>query len=130
MRCCVGALEEYGYRLTEGKEDADVWVINSCTVKDPSQASFMRMVKQGQSEGKGVVVTGCVPQADRKLKGLEDISMVGVAQIDKIVSVVEETAKGNTVKLLGKSKELPRLDLPKVNTALCCLCIRFTLHLP
>lgn len=95
-----------------------MWVINSCTVKDPSQASFMRLVRQGQEEGKGVVVAGCVPQADRKLSGLEDVSMVGVAQIDKIVSVVEETVKGNAVKLLGKSRALPRLDLPKVSLSM------------
>ena len=53
-------------------------------------------------------------KADRKLKGLEDVSMIGVSQIENIVSVVEDTAKGNTVKMLGKAKALPRLDLPKV----------------
>lgn len=37
----------------------------------------------------------------------------GVTQIDRIVEVVEETLKGNTVKLLAK-KDLPALDLPKV----------------
>jgi threonylcarbamoyladenosine tRNA methylthiotransferase CDKAL1 len=37
----------------------------------------------------------------------------GVTQIDRVVEVVEETLKGNTVQLL-KKKELPPLDLPKV----------------
>ena len=37
----------------------------------------------------------------------------GVTQIDRIVEVVEEALKGNTVQLLAK-KALPRLDLPKV----------------
>lgn len=39
--------------------------------------------------------------------------MIGVTQIDRIVEVVEETLKGNQVKLLAK-KELPSLDLPKI----------------
>mmetsp|Transcript_12150 Transcript_12150/g.15747 ORF Transcript_12150/g.15747 Transcript_12150/m.15747 type:complete len:487 (+) Transcript_12150:61-1521(+) len=109
-----GALKTYGYTVTDKREDAQVWVINSCTVKDPSQASFMRVVTEGKDKGKGVVVAGCVPQADRKLKGLEDVSMIGVSQIENIVSVVEDTAKGNTVKMLGKAKALPSLSMPKI----------------
>ena len=38
----------------------------------------------------------------------------GVTQIDRVVEVVEETLKGNRIRLLGKKKTLPRLDLPKV----------------
>lgn len=63
--------------------------------------------------GKAVVVSGCVPQGDRNLKELENISIIGVTQIDRIVEVMEETIKGNTVRLLAK-KELPSLDLPKI----------------
>ena len=63
--------------------------------------------------GKPVVVSGCVPQGDRGLKGLEDVSVLGVTQIDRVVEVVEEALKGYKVKLLAK-KELPRLDLPKI----------------
>lgn len=111
-----GLLTEYGYEMVskDKKSNAAIWVINSCTVKDPSQAAFMRLVDEGKQTGKGVVVTGCVPQADRTLKGLEEVSMLGVTQIEKIVSVVEETAKGNVVKLLKKNPTLPRLDLPKI----------------
>lgn len=47
------------------------------------------------------------------MKGLEGVSVVGVQQIDRVVEVVEEAARGNTVKLLGQ-KTLPRLDLPKI----------------
>jgi hypothetical protein len=58
-------------------------------------------------------VAGCVPQGDKNIPEIEDVSVVGVTQIDRIVEVVEETLKGNKVKLLGK-KELPTLDLPKI----------------
>ena len=47
------------------------------------------------------------------MKGLEDVSIVGVTQIDRVVEVVEETLKGHTVRLLAK-KKLPSLDLPKI----------------
>lgn len=54
-----------------------------------------------------------MPQGDRNLKGLEDVSILGVTQIDRVVEVVEEALKGHKVKLLAK-KELPMLDLPKI----------------
>jgi threonylcarbamoyladenosine tRNA methylthiotransferase CDKAL1 len=44
---------------------------------------------------------------------LEDVSVIGVTQIDRVVEVVEEALKGHSVKLLAK-KELPILDLPKI----------------
>jgi threonylcarbamoyladenosine tRNA methylthiotransferase CDKAL1 len=73
----------------------------------------MHLVLKGKAAGKAVVVAGCVPQADRHLKGLEDVSMVGIQQVDRVVEVVEETLKGHTVRLLAKNR-LPELDLPKI----------------
>lgn len=108
-----GVLASYGYRFTEQRDDADLWLLNSCTVKDPSQAAFMHLVNLAKDMAKPVVVAGCVPQADRKLKGLEGVSIVGIQQVDRVVEVVEETLKGHTVRLLSK-KRLPRLDLPKI----------------
>mmetsp|Transcript_29859 Transcript_29859/g.42593 ORF Transcript_29859/g.42593 Transcript_29859/m.42593 type:complete len:611 (-) Transcript_29859:68-1900(-) len=108
-----GLLKAYGYEMVTEQKDADVWVLNSCTVKDPSQAAFMHLVTKAKSQGLPVVVAGCVPQADRTLSGLEDVSMLGISQIDRVVEAVEQTVQGNTVRMLAK-KELPRLDLPKV----------------
>ena len=45
---------------------------------------------------------GCVPQAERNLKGLENCSIVGVSQIDKIDYIVKNTFEGNVVRLLEK----------------------------
>lgn len=109
----MGLLSEYGYLITDAPEDADLWLINSCTVKNPSQDAMMTYVKNAKEQRKGLVVAGCVPQGDRNLKELEGVSVVGVTQIDRIVEVVEQTLAGNTVKLLAK-KTLPSLDLPKI----------------
>jgi len=108
-----GILSNYGYRITADNKDADIWLLNSCTVKDPSQAAFMHLVNKAKSENVPVVVAGCVPQADRSIVGLEDVSVVGIQQIDRVVEAIEQTLLGNTVKMLAK-KELPRLDLPKI----------------
>lgn len=71
------------------------------------------MVTDSETMLKPVVVAGCVPQGDRNINELSDVSIVGITQIDRVVEVVEETLKGNTVQLL-KKKALPSLDLPKI----------------
>lgn len=42
--------------------EADVWVLNSCTVKNPAEDHFRNEIKAGREAGKKVVVAGCVPQ--------------------------------------------------------------------
>lgn len=73
----------------------------------------MRMVFESKEIKKPVVVAGCVSQGDRFIDGLQDVSIIGITQIDRVVEVVEETLKGNSVQLLEK-KDQPTLDLPKI----------------
>ena len=77
--------------------DADLWLLNSCTVKGPSEDSFINAVRSGRKLNKKIVVAGCVPQGQRNHRDLDGLSVVGVQQIDRVVEVVEETLKGNFV---------------------------------
>ncbi|KAK4391256.1 Threonylcarbamoyladenosine tRNA methylthiotransferase [Sesamum angolense] len=109
----AGQLSAFGYNLTESQDEADLWLINTCTVKSPSQSAMDTLISKCRSAKKPLVVAGCVPQGSRDLKELEGVSIVGVQQIDRVVEVVEETLKGHEVRLLTR-KTLPALDLPKV----------------
>ncbi|KAL0927062.1 hypothetical protein M5K25_001217 [Dendrobium thyrsiflorum] len=109
----AGQLSAFGYSLTDISEEADLWLINTCTVKSPSQSAMETLISKGKNAKKPLVVAGCVPQGSRDIKELEGISIIGVQQIDRVVEVVEETLKGHEVRLLSR-KTLPALDLPKV----------------
>ncbi|GAU37951.1 hypothetical protein TSUD_269660 [Trifolium subterraneum] len=109
----AGQLSAFGYSLSDNPDEADLWLINTCTVKSPSQSAMDTIITKGKSSNKPLVVAGCVPQGSRDTKELEGISIVGVQQIDRVVEVVEETLKGHEVRLLTR-KTLPALDLPKV----------------
>ena len=100
----AGQLHEYGYKLVDDLEasNADVWLINSCTVKGPSQSAVGNLVKKAREQGIPVVVSGCVPQGQKDAKELDGVSTLGVTQIDRVVEAVEETLKGNTVKMVAK----------------------------
>ncbi|XP_076246694.1 threonylcarbamoyladenosine tRNA methylthiotransferase [Calliopsis andreniformis] len=116
----AGQLAVYGYKITENKYDADLWLLNSCTVKSPAEDHFRNEIEAGRKLGKHLVVAGCVPQGAPKSSFLQGLSMIGVQQIDRVVEVVEETLKGNTVRFLQQKKQASKklggapLNLPKI----------------
>ncbi|RMX48399.1 hypothetical protein pdam_00010996 [Pocillopora damicornis] len=116
----AGQLAAYGYKITDDSEAADLWLLNSCTVKNPSEDNFRNAIKRAQELDKHLVVAGCVPQGQPKHQSIKGISVIGVQQIDRVVEVVEETLKGHTVRLLGQKKVGGKktggapLDLPKI----------------
>lgn len=110
----AGLLASYGYEITEEWSDQiDIFLFNSCTVKGPSQDSFLNMVAKAKQSGAPVVVAGCVPQGEPGRDDFEGVSIIGTQQIHRVVEVVEEAVNGNTVKLLGQSAR-PALELPKI----------------
>ncbi|CAK9061590.1 unnamed protein product [Durusdinium trenchii] len=114
----LGQLQDYGYTVVQDVEACDVCVVNSCTVKTPSESRGLHLVNKASQLQKAVVLAGCVPSADQSLpKRLPHVSMLEVSQLDRIVEVVEEASKGRVVTLLEKKKSgatLPSLSLPKV----------------
>ena len=111
----MGQLAAYGFQVTSDPETADACVVNSCTVKNPSQDGAVLLARKLKDQGKAVIVTGCVPQADKSNKDLEPFSLLGVEQIDQVVFAVEESLKGNRVVLLEKRKNgNVTLNLPKI----------------
>ncbi|ULU09920.1 hypothetical protein L3Y34_014348 [Caenorhabditis briggsae] len=110
----AGLLHKAGYDVLKEGENADVWVLNSCTVKTPSEQQANNLVVQGQEQGKKIIMAGCVSQAAPSEPWLQNVSIVGVKQIDRIVEVVEETLKGNKVRLLTRNRPDALLSLPKM----------------
>jgi len=116
----AGQLAAQGYTITTDKNKADLWLLNSCTVKNPAEEHFKNQVNLGLKQDKKVVVAGCVPQGKQNSEYLQGLSMIGVQQIDRVVEVVEETLKGNSVRMFGTKRTAgkkvggARLDLPKI----------------
>ncbi len=111
----AGLLATYGYALVDdsARMSADLWLVNTCTVKSPSQSAMDTLLSAGRAAGKALLVAGCVPQGERNAPALDGLSLLGVTQIDRVVEAVGETLKGNVVRLLSRAT-LPALDLPKV----------------
>ncbi|RUS92100.1 hypothetical protein EGW08_000124 [Elysia chlorotica] len=116
----AGQLAAYGFKITDEKDKADLWLLNSCTVKNPAEDHFKNSIKEARSKGKSLVLAGCVPQGQQKSDYIQGLSVIGVQQIDRVVEVVEETLKGNSVQLFGQKRASGKkaggadLSLPKI----------------
>ncbi|EKG05664.1 tRNA modification enzyme, putative [Trypanosoma cruzi] len=119
----AGLLAQAGYRVTDVFNDADVYLLNSCTVKNPSEEHFISMMNRVRATGKPLVVAGCVPQADPRNTQWDDVSVIGVRNIDRVGEVIHEALQGHCVRLIGVNEhannkqdfnKLPPLDLPKI----------------
>ncbi|XP_077998583.1 threonylcarbamoyladenosine tRNA methylthiotransferase-like [Glandiceps talaboti] len=116
----AGQLAAYGYKIIDNEALADLWLLNSCTVKTPAEDHFRNSINKAKELNKHLVVAGCVPQAQPRLDYIKGVSVVGVQQIDRIVEVVEETFKGHSVRLFGQKKKDGKksggasLSLPKI----------------
>lgn len=108
----AGVLQASGYALAETVDSADIVVVNSCTVKGPSQDSFLHLVRSLRGSVP-LVVAGCVPQGDPNHPDLAGVSIIGVQQISRADEAVAATLDGMVVRMLGK-EALPSLDLPVV----------------
>lgn len=104
-----GLLVEAGHEIVYDEKHADLVVLNSCTVKGPTESSFIKKLKE--IKDKKIVVAGCIPQS--QIKDYSQYSRVGTYQIKRIVEVVENTLKGKIVSFLDRKDE-GRLNLPKI----------------
>ncbi|MCL4131603.1 UNVERIFIED_CONTAM: hypothetical protein GTU68_015942 [Idotea baltica] len=100
----AGQLASFGYKIVDNKNEADLWLLNSCTVKNPAEDHLRNEVEGGRKAGKKVVVAGCVSQGAPKSGILQGLSIIGVQQIDRVVEVVEGNLERNSVRLLGQKK--------------------------
>jgi tRNA-2-methylthio-N6-dimethylallyladenosine synthase len=99
----AGLLEQAGFEPTEDAQDADVVVINTCSVRERAEDKLytrlgeLRMMATELGHDPIVAVTGCVAQQEgetifRRSAGVADI-VVGTQAIRRLPMLVEEAAR-------------------------------------
>lgn len=99
---------ENGYEVVGFEENADIYIINTCTVTsiaDKKSRQIIRHAKQ-QNSSAIIVATGCYAQvAKEELEKIEEIDIiVGNAEKSNIVEIVESFANEKKIKV-GKIEE-------------------------
>ncbi|GAB4318542.1 MAG: tRNA (N(6)-L-threonylcarbamoyladenosine(37)-C(2))-methylthiotran sferase [Candidatus Sumerlaeia bacterium] len=107
----AGLLRAAGCELAPSAREADVVVVNSCTVKDRSEWDFRRRVRDLERAGKRLVIAGCIPTAhpDHDLLGRH--SVVTTGGIASVTQAVRSAAGGGRAHFLdGPGAAGPELD--------------------
>lgn len=117
----AGILAREGYELVTCPDEADVIILNTCTVKDRTYWEFEKRfgyLKKAAAEGSGprVILTGCIPKAYERTELLAGVSALGPDALRRIGEVVRETLAGRTIQFLGGTApdqaEVDRPNLP------------------
>lgn len=106
-------LEKDGFVKKDFDEQADVYVINTCSVTDNADKECRQLVRRIQRRAPEslVVITGCYAQLKpQEIAGIEGVDLVlGAAEKFNIVDHLRELTKGDSVKICS-------CDIGEVNT--------------
>ena len=109
-------LEENGVTMTDRMEDADVAVVNTCTVKSITAQKILYQLGKMQKAGKKTVVAGCMVSANRGMieRYAPSASMVDTSNVGRIAEVVEHLQNGRRMVVEGYAK-VDKIVLFKAN---------------
>lgn len=110
-----GLLVKAGFELVDKPDDADVIILNICTVKGENKSLKKIRLAKENFPYKKLVIAGCITKKiiTQAKEIAPDASLVNTHNIKEIVSVVEETLNDNPITVLAKTKEI-KLNLPRV----------------
>ena len=107
-------LLEAGYEITgigasdlseeELISDADLVIVNTCTVKNPTEDKFFSFLKKLSNLNKIVVVAGCISQSEKGALWMKNYSVIGLDVLDNIVEIVDKTLAGEIVHNLARKQ--------------------------
>ena len=110
----VTLLKKAGYEVVDSIDEADVVILNTCTVRGESERKMVKRLKEleklRQRLNFKLVVAGCLAKAQPALiaKISPKASMLAPQLIEEVVEVVKDDSR--IIKILGEGK---RRTLPK-----------------
>ena len=111
-----GILTNSGFNITKIKEEADIIIINICTVKGETTAlKEIRKLNEERNDKK-LIVSGCIPpELIPKIREItEDVSLISTHNIKKISEVVEEMIHDNLIDIVAKDEDEIKINLPRI----------------
>jgi threonylcarbamoyladenosine tRNA methylthiotransferase MtaB len=103
------ALGREGFRLVPFGEEADIYVINTCTVTARTDAESRRLIRRAlrRNPAARVVVTGCYAQiAAEEIREIPGVSLViGNSEKRELVELLREAGEKQLVRVADISRE-------------------------
>jgi len=113
----AGNLEKSGFSIVNKEDDADIIIVNTCSVKGTTENKIMHQLAEIQKiyPDKKLIVSGCLPEAelDRVRKVAPNSPIVGTNHISKISVAADFALQDEQVVFIGKTKE-EKVNVPKI----------------
>lgn len=92
---------ERGYRTVDFDDEADVYIINTCSVTHVADKKCRQAIKKATHRGARVVVMGCYAQLKpEEIAAIEGVNLVlGTSEKFRVIDHVEALFSGNTTKI-------------------------------
>lgn len=110
-----GLVRQAGLNLTSNADFADLIVINSCIVKEPTEEKIRRRVQDLLEKGKKIILAGCMPRLRKDKFQDNNVYLLDTTHVKDIVNLIQDIESNQYdedkyLKLRGEIK----LNLPKV----------------
>ena len=110
----AGLLKEQGFEITSFR-DSNIVIVNTCTVKTPTEHKILKKLNELKTSGKKVIVSGCMPPAiPGIINKFPHFSFIGVNVSDILEAVLCVKEGKRFVKLNAKEHEKCRISIPKI----------------
>ena len=99
-------LSKSGIGIAASEKDADVVILNTCTVKEQTQTRIIQKLRSLSSSGKAMVVTGCMASANQDIirRCAPEASIVSVHNISSMPAAVSSAKSNVRMEMLSMAK--------------------------
>ena len=112
----AGILISNGFNIVENEDIADITILNTCIVKDPTVKKIEERIKALVKKNKSLIIVGCMPEVfSKKLKKIAPNSpLVSTHHVKDILNAVRKLSEGKKAYFLGNQQEI-KLGVSKIS---------------
>ncbi len=111
-----GLVKQAGLNITSNIDLADIIVINSCIVKQPTEEKIQRQIQILLNKNKKIILAGCMSKINKNKFQKNNLYLLDTHHIKKITDLIKEIVEQtyDEEKYLKKQNEI-KTNLPKIS---------------
>jgi len=108
----INSLKSQNFEIVDSEGSADVVIVNTCTVKQPTEEKILNYISKINKTGKKIVAAGCLATASpKKIKRYApNAGIITTANIDKAVEAVVDIYN-NKKAIFDSKNKLDKVEL-------------------
>ncbi len=112
----AGILVRNGFNIVDNEQIADLIILNTCVVKDPTIKKIEERIKIIVKQNKPLIIAGCMPEVfEKKLKKIAPKSpLVSTHHVKDILIAVRKLSESKATYFLGNQQEI-KVGISKIS---------------